>query len=189
MKDGLDRWIDGVGGRSRCDCESDCDFLARFGSVRYDTRMAAAAARASSSLGPRQCGTDSRKKKFAQKKGVRDETTRLHRNIVRSGTDIRRGYAKTSKEKKLKVMQAASYCHSCCRYLAGISAIFRASGGCSMLHRPHAKPEKHAHIDIGMLQHPYYFAQALLVQRGTCTTRCLHDKPDVRLSCPHSAKY
>ncbi|KAH8124299.1 hypothetical protein LI328DRAFT_87140 [Trichoderma asperelloides] len=87
------------------------------------------------------------------------------------------------------VMQAASYCHSCCRYLPGISAILGACGGCSMLHRPHAKPEKHAHIDIGMLQHPYYFAQALLVQRGTCTTRCLHDKPDVRLNRPHSAKY
>lgn len=86
-------------------------------------------------------------------------------------------------------MQAASYCHSCCRYLPGISAILGACGGCSMLHRPHAKPEKHAHIDIGMLQHPYYFAQALLVQRGTCTTRCLHDKPDVRLNRPHSAKY
>ncbi|KAH8124298.1 hypothetical protein LI328DRAFT_156387 [Trichoderma asperelloides] len=37
MMDGLDRWIDGVGGRSRCDCESDCDFRSRFGWVRYDT--------------------------------------------------------------------------------------------------------------------------------------------------------
>lgn len=33
---------------------------------------------------------------------MRDETSMLHRNIVRSGTDIRRGYAQTSKGKKLK---------------------------------------------------------------------------------------
>lgn len=40
------------------------------------------AAAKASGLGPRQCGTDSRKKRFAQKKGVRDET----KHAARTGT-------------------------------------------------------------------------------------------------------
>lgn len=46
--------------------------------------------------------------------------------------------------------------------------------GVKMLIDHMPNPEKHAHIDIGMLQPPYYSVQPpLLVQRSTCTTRCL----------------
>lgn len=103
--DGLDRRRLPVRGRSRCDCGSECGFLARFDPVRYDTRMTAAAAR-TSSLEPRQCGTDSRKKRFAQRKVCEMRQACCTRNIVRSGTDIRRGYAQTSNGKKLKGEQA-----------------------------------------------------------------------------------